>query len=241
MKSTGVESIIQNATRYTCELDNYLIYAEFMLNILPLSYLYDNSDIMYLTNLNSQYYHNYVIDGHNPGIEKDLVYLIVDNIKNTLDKISHRVIYNKKMDGYEIVPKDGFVLDAATVISYINPHLSDDILNYGHHSLKGDLKGKAAILNRLYIDYEEKRIGHLIEGGYKTLTDDIGFIANNFGIRHGKKDKGTELVDSLNNNEKEEWYDTLFALFISAIQADRYLKKKPEIKKFRDAMKDSVI
>ena len=193
-----------------CNLDEYLEYAEFVLNILPLAYRgehdWNRYDFAYADVIN----HGHTYNGVLPGMTKT----ILNNIRNTVAGLGHKIIKIESEDAYRIVPNDAIVHEAAAKQS----ELADDLMLYMHHATTGDLKNKKAILNRLNIAFESKWKKVLSNRGHATLVSDIGYLVNNLKIKHGEISAEAKVIEQFTDAEKEKWHDKLFKLYIAAYE-----------------------
>jgi hypothetical protein len=59
----------------------------------------------------------------------------------------------------------------------------------------------------------------LQNAGYKQLESDVGFMLNNFHVRHNNKNgaKAQDYIVSLNDTQLEEWYDKLYNAILAVI------------------------
>lgn len=224
--SAGTRVAIQE-----CKVDDYLDYAEFLINIMPLAII--DEPVSTANYPRGVLYGNFdhVTGGRLEKFEPSVMVSIVENIKNTIEKANHQIVRANKV--FRIVPKDPVVLDVATKISESAPKLTDDILLYGHRTSSGNLKEKGAILARLHIYFEGLLTKLLKANGYAPLAKDIGFIANKVPeIRHAVGDKYSEAFDKLPPAEKEVWFDKLFTLFLCAIELREYSSIHQDIAAF---------
>lgn len=135
---------------------------------------------------------------------------ILDNIKIILEKTSHKIIKYKR--GRIVVPNNAKIEEAAVLAK--NKSISLELLAYNHRSNIGDIEHKARILNEIAKCYEND-----LKKSTGEIKDNIGFILNNFNIRHNNKDggKNTSFINDMKPEELEKWYDKLYSLFIAFI------------------------
>lgn len=121
----------------------------------------------------------------------------------------------------------------AIVVSEMLPaNLSYKVIEYNHHSMKGDLARKQATLKLLADRLESKRTE--LKGLNKSLEDDIFYLVNNLNIRHNNIEvsspKYKKAVAEMPEEELEEWYDKIYDMclyaFMTLDQADRNAKVK---------------
>jgi flagellin-specific chaperone FliS len=212
--------------------DEYILYAEFIINTIPITFfVFTNDSILFVE------YDELVCQKKRDWrfvSENELPSHIINVIKNIINTISNLGYTISKFDNdykYKIITNNGVALDIVEKI----PKHADDIVNYLHHNSKGNLKDKAAILNRFYIEFESKYEKILLNYGHKNLVSDIRYIANKF-IRHGTKDKETTIVESFDDNKKEKWYDNLFSLYIAAFEIYESSKVQTEVDNLKEEM-----
>ena len=136
----------------------------------------------------------------------------------------------EEQDGITIfVPKSQ---PAIVVSEMLPPDLSYKVIEYNHHSMKGDLARKQATLKLLADQLESKRTE--LKGLNKSLEDDIFYLVNNLNIRHNNIEasspKYKKSVAEMPKEELEEWYDKIYDMclyaFMTLDQADRNAKVK---------------
>ena len=132
-------------------------------------------------------------------------------------------------DGYTIfVEKDA----AAISVSEILPSdLSYKVIEYNHHSMKGDIDGKKAILKLMADQLEPrgKELNH-IDGQFKK---DLFNAFNNMNIRHNntdQKDSGNyrKYVAEMDKAELEKWYDEIYQMCLLAFMRLEHTARKPK-------------
>lgn len=149
-----------------------------------------------------------------PAFVKDDEYSSVfRNINIILEKTAHKLIWTDK--GRIVVPADAVAEEAAEIIAQDNPRTALEILKYNHRSNKGDVEAKRKILKSLGDTIEPWLTGQ----HHKDTEDAIGYILNNFNIRHNNISGSSkkEFFVTLDENEIEEWYDDLYTLIVSFI------------------------
>lgn len=121
---------------------------------------------------------------------------------------------------------------AIIVSEMLPPNLSYKVIEYNHHSMKGDLARKQATL-KLIADQLEAKKKELISLN-KSLADDLFYLFNNMNIRHNNIDPDSTSykkgVADIPKEELEEWYDRTYDIclyaFMTLDQADRNAKVK---------------
>ena len=134
-----------------------------------------------------------------------------------------------------IVPKDQVVISVAEIV---DPNLSYRLIEYNHHSMKGNLEKKRAILLVL-ADQLEPLQTKLKEINSK-LAKDVFFLLNNVNVRHNNIDQnGTNYnpyVANMKKEEFEQWYDTIYQLCLLAFLELEHLDRKERI----DQLKQNI-
>jgi peptidoglycan hydrolase CwlO-like protein len=110
--------------------------------------------------------------------------------------------------------------------------LSYKVIEYNHHSMKGDLSRKQATLKLLADQLESKR--DALKSLNNSLQSDLFYLLNNINIRHNNIDSTSanykKAIAEMSSEELEEWYDRTYDLclyaFMTLDQADRKSKMK---------------
>jgi len=208
-----------------CCVEEYLDYAEFIMNILPVALI---SDVRGAT-----FYHALLSRPedlqYNQIEESGFVNSIIQNIINTLESLKYTFAM---IDGvYRIISKDPVMSEVAVKMQENKPKLVDDIFMYRHRENSGNLKEKSAILARLNIYFEGELKKLLIANNYLALVKDIGFIANKMPeIRHCEDKKFGPEFEKMDDAQKEAWFDKLFTLFLCAIELKEHAAIHKDIK-----------
>ena len=156
-----------------------------------------------------------------------------------IDKVVDAIGYMQSFeDGFTIfLPKD----NTAIVVSeseYIPENLSYKVIEYNHHSMKGDLERKKQTLLTFADLLEPKRKD--LESVDKLFTSDLFYAFNNFNIRHNNIDptgsKYKKSVADLTTTQLEQWYDEVYQMCLLAFMRLEHIDRK---KKF-DALKVQI-
>ena len=120
----------------------------------------------------------------------------------------------------------------AIVVSEMLPKdLSYKVIEYNHHSMKGDLKRKQATLKLLADQLEGKR--KELTGLNKSLADDLFFLFNNVNIRHNNTDPAADSfrqsVADMSDEELEQWYDDIYDTCLLAFMILDQAERKNKI------------
>lgn len=167
----------------------------------------------------------------NPDFDR-CVNTIFGNIEAILEKTNHELTRNA--DGnYIIVAKNN---EATLAAQLVDENVAYEIMEYNHFAIKGDLDGKRKILNIIAAYIEPILNCHTLkDNGNEQLEKDMGFVLNNFNIRHNNKEgtKANDYIASINPDDLEEWYDKAYQLAISVIIMVNYMPIKQEIKNIK--------
>lgn len=108
--------------------------------------------------------------------------------------------------------------EAISVSEIIDPKLSYKVIEYNHHSLKGNIDKKKAILLLLAdkIEHERKNLRNI----NKTLETNLFMLFNNMNLRHDNCSEGSskyiKFVSDMPKRELENWYDDTYQLCLLA-------------------------
>lgn len=189
-------------------------------------------DINYLINF-CEYVYNLAIY-NNTGIPYMSPYGmggVANSIITHIHKVIELVGYMEARDEFVtiFVPKSQ---PAIVVSEMLPPNLSYKVIEYNHHSMKGDLARKQATLKLLADQLESNRA--LLKSLNKSLEDDLFYLLNNINIRHNNIDSSStkykRAVADMPKDKLEEWYDRTYDIclyaFMTLDQADRNAKVK---------------
>lgn len=128
----------------------------------------------------------------------------------------------------DFVPKDQAAISVAEIV---NPELSYKVIEYNHHSMKGNLEGKRAILIALADRLEPDR--KTLKQINNTLDTDLFYLFNNINIRHNNVDKNggyyKSAVASMDNDETEKWYDETYQMCLLAFLELEHNERKKRV------------
>lgn len=196
----------------------------------------ENVDINYLVNF-CEYIYNLVVHlKERTHFERSKFSNPIEHIQTLIEKIGYMMIQHE--DIYLLVPKS----QPAIVVSEMLPaDLSYKVIEYNHHSMKGNLARKQATLKLLadQLEAKKKELNNL----NSSLSGDLFYLLNNLNIRHNNIDpdsKGYKKgVADMSNDELEEWYDKTYDIclyaFMTLDQADRNAKVKALKQKIEDS------
>lgn len=159
-------------------------------------------DLDYLINF-CEYIYNlvfYISDGLTQ------IKCIKEQVVKVVESIEYTFIYRD--DGLNILVSKS--PQAMLVAETVSEHLSYKILEYNHHSLKGDLEGKKSILIKIAQELEPQRDD--LKSLDSQLEKNLFKAFNNFNIRHNNcdeknKKKFNAAFTALDNERREVLYD----------------------------------
>jgi len=196
-------------------------------------------DINYLINF-CEYVYNLAI--YNRGIPhmysfwQDGSNEILLHISKVIELVGYMAVQDEAVTIF--VPKS----QPSIVVSEMLPaDLSYKVIEYNHHSMKGDLARKQATLKLLADQLESNRA--TLKSLNKSLEDDLFYLLNSINIRHNNIDtnstKYKKAVGDMTKEELEEWYDRTYDIclyaFMTLDQADRNAKVKALKQRIEDS------
>lgn len=139
--------------------------------------------------------------------------IIMDDLLNQYNHIAYIDEENNRVLVIEDKP------EVTSVAEIIQEKLAPEVIRYNHHSLRGDLDSKKAILIALGAELEPRR--KELQDLNKQLTSDIFFMLNNMNIRHNNRSKREpakykDYVAKMKYDRLEKWYDELYQMILLA-------------------------
>lgn len=157
--------------------------------------------------------------------------LYIQQVMKVIDIIGY--METQKNGNTIFVPKSETAIEVARNVS---GNLSYKVIEYHHHSLKGNLEEKKKILLMFYeeLEGEEK----VLEQIHKSLKSNLFFAFNNLNLRHNNCDVESkhykEYIADMDKQDLETWYDETYQLcllaFLELNNVER-TKKFDELKK----------
>ena len=112
--------------------------------------------------------------------------------------------------------------ESLAVAEIVDEKLAYSVLEYNHHSLKGNLEKKKAILKLMADDIEPQR--KILNGINKTLADNLFQMFQKF-VRHNNEDN--PYIKGLSKKELESCYDDIYQMWLLAkLEIDNLERKK---------------
>lgn len=154
-----------------------------------------------------------------------------ENIGRILSKLDYEII--TQGDCYIIVEKDA----NTTAVAEVYPELAEKVVEYRRFNLKGNIERKREILNTLWLKFEAIR-PMLKANNFGEIETKTGSLLNNLNIRHngveGKNAK--DIVQQMDNEELEQWYDKTYDLLLISFMLNYYLSYKNDIEILNQAL-----
>ena len=114
-----------------------------------------------------------------------------------------------------------------------------DVLQYNHHSLKGNIEAKKSLLLKFSNILEPKRKELAIINS--SLESKIFGLFNNLNIRHNNVDLDSKhykkYVSEMDKQELESWYDEIYQMFLIAMLQLEHFKKIDDINELLQKLK----
>ena len=156
---------------------------------------------------------------------------IKENIHLILEKTNHQLIeLPDATDKYIITEKNIATTYAAEIVDDTSIALC--LFEYNHFALRGNLDAKMQILCSIGTYIEPILNSKVLQNaGYKQLESDMGFVLNNFHIRHNNKSgsKKQDYTSVCTDEELEKWYDNAYEMALAVIIINEHLPIASEI------------
>lgn len=167
-------------------------------------------------------------------LHRDKSYQQSKNYLAQVEKVIENIGYMASKQGNvtDFVPKDQAAISVAEII---DPNLSYKVIEYNHHSMKGDLERKKAILLALADKLEPKKSE--LENIDKTLKSNLFFLLNHMNIRHNNVETDGKFVANMNNEELENWYDETYQVCLLAFLELDNVERNVRIKELKEKNK----
>lgn len=132
----------------------------------------------------------------------------------------------------DFVPKDQAAIAVAEII---DPNLSYKLIEYNHHTMKGNLVRKKETLLALADKLEPQR-AKLCQIN-KTLESDLFFLFNNVNLRHNNADPNGKAfhsyIEKMGAEDIERWYDEIYQMCLLAFLELDNVNRKESVKKLK--------
>jgi len=190
---------------FSYELDDLFLLSEFLMAILPSEYTKQNK------------------------VLEQQALLIKTNIISFLEKLNYEL---KNIGGGRkiIVEKNPATTQAVRIVNDNSTAIA--LIEYNHYVLRGKVEEKRKILTVLGSYIEPVLKSRVLQNaGYKQLESDVGFMLNNFHVRHNNKEgaKAQDYIIELNAKQLEEWYDKIYNTILSVIIINEHIPTQNSI------------
>jgi hypothetical protein len=161
-----------------------------------------------------------------------------EQIEALIEKIGYMAIEENGI--YKFLPKSQPVI---VVSEMLPPNLSYKVIEYNHHSMKGDLTRKQATLKLLADQLEPKQ--KELNKVNPQFKSDLFYLLNSMNIRHNNIEPTAKeyrkAVAEMTKEELEQWYDEIYDMclyaFMTLDQADRNAK----VKQLKNIIEDNKV
>ena len=158
------------------------------------------------------------------------LWFYTQHIETVIEAIGYMA--NTQGDITEFAPKDQAAISVAEIVE---PELSYRVIEYNHHSMKGDLERKRATLLVLG-DKLEPQLKKLKQIN-ATLESNLSMLLNNVNVRHNNKEPGKnykKYVAEMKDEELEQWYDDLYQIILLAFLELDHIERKDRIDQLKE-------
>jgi len=161
---------------------------------------------------------------------------------NQIQRVVEMIGYDMAcQDGFTIlVPKDNNVI-AVAESELIPECLSYKVLEYNHHSMKGDVESKKETLIKLADALEAKR--PKLSEINKSFSSDLFALINSCNIRHNNTDASSgkyhKYIAEMDEEEMENTYDEIYQMCLLAFMQLEHADRKEWIRKMKSNIFDA--
>lgn len=160
-------------------------------------------------------------------------FFYLNQIQRVVDRIGYML--TKEDDFTIFVPKDNNAI-AVAESKIIPDNLSYKVLEYNHHTMKGNIEAKKETLIKFAGILESKRVK--LNEINKSFTSDLFQLINSCNIRHNNRDKDSnnyrKYIAEINNNELEHIYDEIYQMCLLAFMQLEHADRKDWIEKTKN-------
>lgn len=157
---------------------------------------------------------------------KNGIQIISDTILSILEKTNQKII-SLEDEKMIVVPNDEVITIVADLILPDDEKLALEVLGYSHYSNKDNLIEKRKILNSL-ANYLEPKLK-------LQKNDEIGFVLNNYYIRHGNR-QNKQNIERLSDEDMNSLYDKLYRDILYYLLEQEHEDYKILVKKLKKNM-----
>lgn len=151
-----------------------------------------------------------------------------DNMNSCLEHYNYTAFYFEDKEQVIVYEKDSAITSVAEIS---DPETAFQIVQYNHHTLKGDIISKKRILLHLASEIEPKR--RELNSINKALSEDIFTLLNNLNLRHNNctphANNYIQFIAEMPSETLEEWYDELYQMILLAKLELNHIERKNKI------------
>lgn len=234
LKEFCAANFISLPFRGTCiSLDDFDDYYGYHFEKVPSDF-----DIDYLVSF-CEYSYNLAIYNQGYGYGMQALGLVqpmqfyVQQVMRVIESIGY--MSNAQNGVFDFVPKDQAAISVAEII---DPGLAYKVIEYNHHSMKGDLDRKKAVLLALEDQLEPQR--EKLKQINSSLESDLFFLFNSINLRHNNTNPDGKnyipFVAKMKDSELEHWYDDTYQMCLLAFLELDHLNRKDRIKGLKESI-----
>lgn len=164
------------------------------------------------------------------------IQIYIYQVEEVIDKIGY--MPNRQNGITDFVPKDQAAISVAEIIDSV---LSYRVIEYNHHSMKGDLSRKRNTLLALADRLEAQR--NKLKEINKPMESDLFYLFNKMNIRHNNADSHGEkyeaYIANMSKETLENWYDDTYQMCLLAFLELEHLERKGRVKELRESIEQS--
>ena len=153
--------------------------------------------------------------------EKAISETYLEQVLRIIDMVGYQTVYSEREKVYIFVPKSQ---EALAVAEISDKNLSYSVLEYNHHSLKGDLARKKSILRNMADDLEPHR--NRLNSINKAFSGNLFQLFNKF-IRHNNSEN--RYIRNMSDGELENCYDDIYQMWLLAKLELDNVERKPRV------------
>lgn len=157
-------------------------------------------------------------------------------MSDCLSQLNHKTVYIAEKEQLLVIEDRPEITAVAEIVE---PPLALEIIRYNHHSMRGNISHKRAVLRTLGAELEPK--SKTLASINNTFKESIFFMLNNLNIRHNNCDAAdtkrySHFVEKMDNTELEYWYDELYQMILLAFLELEQLARIPKIKQLKGSV-----
>ena len=154
-------------------------------------------------------------------------------------KVCDAIGYKQESEGsFTVFVEKDAVVTAVAESELIPEEISYRLITYNHHSMRGNLEDKKAIILQLANLLEGKQAK--LSRVNSSLKNDLFYLFNNFNIRHNNCDRQSKdykpAIANMDKDELEIWYDETYQMCLLAFMELEQADRKPKF----DAIKAEI-